>query len=203
MHSSLKITVILLSVIVCAKSADNVELIKYAAEFVESANQYLLEFADADQDINWMTEINGINQDNLKLNIKLAADLKTYIKDLNQVLTRIDVNIIEDNNLRRQLRKIPSLGYDVLEAEELSELTNVTLGMTEIYKTVNLCSYQDPNMCNLTLIPHVQDIIQKTNDIREIEYYWLEWRSKTGSSVRDKFQRFVELYRRATNLNGE
>lgn len=203
MHSLLKITVFLWSVIECAKSANDVELVKYTTEFMNSANRYLSEFADADQDINWSNEINGINEDNLKLNIKLAADLKAYIRDLNEVLARIDVDIIEDRNLRRQLKKIPGLGYDVLGTEELNELHNVTLEMADIYKTVGLCSYQDNRICNLTLIPHVQDIIHKSDDIKEIEYYWLEWRIKTGAYVRDKFQRFVELYRKTAFLNGK
>lgn len=203
MHFLLKVIVLLWIVIECAKSADDVDLVKYTVEFMDSANRYLSEFADSDQDINWSNEINGFNPDSLKLNIKLAADLKTYIRDLNGVLARIDVNIIEDNHLRRQLKQIPGLGYDVLETEELNELNNVTLGMTEIYKTVNLCSYRDKNVCNLTLIPHVQDIIHKSDDIKEIEFYWLEWRAKTGSSIRDKFQRFVELYRRTALLNGK
>lgn len=203
MHSSLKTILFLWSAFACAKSADDVDLLKYTHEFMDMANRYLSEFADVNQDISWSNEINGVNKNNLKLDMKLSADLKAYIKDLNEVLVNTDVNIIEDRNLRRQLKKIPGLGYYILEAGELAELSNATLEMTEIYKTVNLCSYQHRNVCNLTLIPHVQDIIHMSNDIKEIEYYWLEWRVKTGSSIRDKFQKFVELYRKTALLNGK
>lgn len=200
----LKLMVLILSAFVCTKEiAANTDLLKYTEEFVNSANRFLAEFADSDQDLNWSNEITGVNKENLKISVKLAADLKTYIKDLNEVITKVDVDLIEDASLRRQLKKIPGLGYEVLEKDELSELNNVTAGMAEVYKTVNLCSYQDRNLCNLTLIPHVQDIIHKSVDIKEIEYYWLEWRIKTGSSIRDKFQRFVELYKKASLLNGE
>lgn len=203
MFSQLKLILLIWSIIECVKSSDDVELVKYTVEFIKSANKYLSEFSDANQDINWSNEIKGVTEAALKLNIKLAADLKTYIRGLNEVIARIDLNIIKDRNLQRQLKKIPDLGYDILPNKELNELNDIIYEMTEIYKNINLCSYQDQCVCNLTLIPHVQEIIHKSKDLKEIGYYWLEWRNRTGSSVKKKFQRSIQLYRKTSFLNGK
>ena len=37
------------------------------------------------------------------------------------------------------------------------------------------------------------EVLAKSTDSKELEYYWTEWRKVTGKEMRDLYVRYVEL----------
>ena len=64
----IKIAVLLL--ICCHSLEANDEISSYVTDFTQSANKYLAEFSDTENELTWWNEVNGPNLENLKNNIQ-------------------------------------------------------------------------------------------------------------------------------------
>ena len=133
-----------------------------------------------------------------------TEDIINYLKSISGRVSkfkRLSSNI-SNENLQRQLHLIPSVGYELLSSYELRQLYAVTNNMSEIYRKTKLCDFYERSKCDLRLIPTVQNIIHTSKNTEEIEYYWREWRQKTGVASRKDFEEFLQLYRRTATMNG-
>lgn len=172
--------------------------------FLDVINHHLAVLYNREVLANWQNEIKGPNDLIAMLQSEIATQqIMRFIHAINTKVMKFKRIALENENLKRQLSLIPEVGYEVLPLEDLELLYAVTTNMSDIYKNVKLCSYRDLENCDLRLIPEVQHILHSTNDVREIEYYWLEWRRKTGVAARDDFKMFVELYRKTAKMNGK
>ncbi|XP_055372206.1 angiotensin-converting enzyme [Condylostylus longicornis] len=136
--------------------------------------------------------------------IKLSKELTKLKKFINEEKTKskFNLNDIKDNKLNDLFTNLPNLGYEALNEDDMAELEATQANMSLIYRKVYICSFEDRQLCNLTLIPHVQEIIHNSNNTEEIEYYWNEWQTKSGFQAKDDFTRFIEFYRKTATANG-
>jgi peptidyl-dipeptidase A len=68
--------------------------------------------------------------------------------------------------------------------------------MDRIYSTAKVPSYKNPKIL-LSLEPDLTDILAKSRDAKELEYYWKEWRKATGEKMRDDFIENIDLINEA------
>ena len=54
----------------------------------------------------------------------------------------------------------------------------------------------------LTLDAHLNRIMYKSRDPKELEYVWKEWRNAVGPQMRSKYVKYVELNNIAAKENG-
>lgn len=197
----------LICLLLCFKSSHSSTISQNELEiskFLEDVNHRLAILYNKEVLANWQNEIKGPNDLIAMLQSEIATqEIMRYIRSIAGKVAKFKRLPVESNELKRQLSLIPEVGYEVLPIEDLELLYAVTTNMSDIYKNAKLCSYKDRSQCDLPLIPKVQNILHSTEDVQEIEYYWLEWRQKTGIAARDDFKRFVELYRKTAKLNGE
>ncbi|KAI8121090.1 Angiotensin-converting enzyme [Lucilia cuprina] len=173
------------------------------SNFLEAVNHRLAFLYNKEVMANWQNEIKGPNDLIAMLQSEIATQqIMRFIHSISTKVAKFKRISLENKDLKRQLDLIPEVGYEVLPVEDLELLYAVTSNMSDIYKNVKLCSFREKERCDLRLIPEVQNILHSTDDVREIEYYWLEWRRKTGIAAREDFHKFVELYRKTAKMNG-
>ncbi|XP_061387296.1 angiotensin-converting enzyme-like [Musca vetustissima] len=173
------------------------------AKFLDEVNHRLAVLYNQEVLANWQNEIQGPNNLIALLQSEIATkEIMRYIQSIAVKVKKFKRLTLEHEDLRRQLSLIPEVGYEVLPPEDLELLYAVTANMSEIYRHSKLCSYAQREKCDLMLVPDVQQILHSTESVEEIEYYWLEWRRKTGLAAREDFHKFVDLYRKTANLNG-
>ncbi|XP_037928131.1 angiotensin-converting enzyme [Teleopsis dalmanni] len=172
-------------------------------KFLHRVNDRLADLYNKEVLAAWQNEIKGPNDLVALLQSDIATqEIISYLKKISTKAAKFKRLNITDEKLKTQLAKIPVVGYEVLDNDDLDTMYAVTTNMSDIYRNVKLCSFTDPNNCNLTLVPDVQHILHSSKNIAEIEFYWLEWRKKTGTAAKDDFIQFVELYRKTAKLNG-
>ncbi|XP_046812003.1 angiotensin-converting enzyme [Lucilia cuprina] len=172
------------------------------SNFLEAVNHRLAFLYNKEVMANWQNEIKGPNDLIAMLQSEIATQqIMRFIHSISTKVAKFKRIPLENKDLKRQLDLIPEVGYEVLPVEDLELLYAVTSNMSDIYKNVKLCSFREKERCDLRLIPEVQNILHSTDDVREIEYYWLEWRRKTGIAAREDFHKFVELYRKTAKMN--
>lgn len=99
--------------------------------------------------------------------------------------------------------------------------------MTKIYSTTKVCSFDDPNKCDLSLDPgqlmrttgsanravvrviplllisDLKKIMKQSRNEKELRHAWTEWHNKCGNDMMKKsYERFVGLSNRVAHLNG-
>ncbi|XP_063595394.1 angiotensin-converting enzyme-like [Penaeus indicus] len=74
--------------------------------------------------------------------------------------------------------------------------------MSRIYSTASLCSFSDPDKCDLTLDEDVKGIMKNSKNSEELAHIWLAWRENTGRRMRKSYEDLVPLLNKAAVANG-
>lgn len=173
-------------------------------KFLANVNQNLATLYNREVFANWQLEIKGPNDLYALLQSELTSEeIMNYLESISPKCAKFKRLNFGNSQQQRELSQIPERGYEALSPADLKLMYIVTKNMGDIYKNTKLCSFHDRKQCNLTLIPAVQNILHNSNDVAEIEYYWLEWRRRTGMPAKNDFVSFVELYRKTAQLNGK
>lgn len=64
--------------------------------------------------------------------------------------------------------------------------------MEKIYSTAKVQSKDDASKL-LNLEPELSQIFAESEDPKELEYYWIEWRKQSGEKMREKFLEYIDL----------
>ncbi|XP_030377148.1 angiotensin-converting enzyme [Scaptodrosophila lebanonensis] len=173
------------------------------AAFLNETNDKLAAAYDQEVLGELRNELQGPNDLIALLQVEIANEkLINYVKSITPRAKKYVRLKLGDAVQRRQLEKIPQLGYEMLPEKELRNIYALTSNMSENYHNVHLCAFGQPQNCTLKLIPDVQQILHESQNLKEIEYYWFEWRRCTGLATRSQFVAFMELYKKTAQLNG-
>ncbi|KAH8378414.1 hypothetical protein KR093_011248, partial [Drosophila rubida] len=173
------------------------------AAFLSEINQQLAAVYDEEVLALMKSELRGHNVSTALLQAGLANEkLINYVKTQHSRVAKYKRLHVGDALQRRQLERMPQLGYEALGDTEANQLYALAGNMSNSCQRVALCAYRQPHNCTLRLIPDVQRVVQETQDLQEIEYYWLEWRRAAGLAKRRQFVAFMELYQKTAKLNG-
>lgn len=172
--------------------------------FLAEVNQNLGILYDQESQALLEIELNDPNTNQVAfMKAQLANEkLQSYVTNLSSRVAKFKRLHLGDALQRRQLERIPKLGYEALGGAEVEEVYALVANMSDSYRRVKLCAYMQPQNCTLRLIPEVQSIVQQSRNLKEIEYYWFEWRLRTGLASRAPFVSFMELYKKTAKLNG-
>uniref|UniRef100_A0A1A9VXA1 Angiotensin-converting enzyme n=1 Tax=Glossina austeni TaxID=7395 RepID=A0A1A9VXA1_GLOAU len=157
------------------KRKENLAAFKYSTDLTEENRQAMIEVASQ----------------NAKENKELAESIKKIFK----------YDQITDPCLKRQAVILSDIGADVLDPENFVTLQNAISKMHTNYASTKVCSFENPNLCSMSLEPHIQGKLGQSRDPEELEHYWTEWHNKAGTPMRKQFTKYVELTRMAAKLN--
>ncbi|EDW57558.1 angiotensin-converting enzyme [Drosophila virilis] len=173
------------------------------AAFLSDVNQQLSVIYDQEQLAFLQNELHGPNDLVALLQAELAHEkLLKYLGSISKRVAKFKRLRLGDALQRRQLQRMPQLGYEALSGAEVVQIYELAANMSDSYQNVQLCAYKQPLNCTLRLIPDVQRVVQQSRNLEEIEYYWLEWRRRTGLATRQQFVHFMELYKKTAKANG-
>jgi peptidyl-dipeptidase A len=112
------------------------------------------------------------------------------------------LNEIQDHVIKRKLELFSSsIGTSVLETKDLDQFNKIVTAMTKTYSTAKVPSYKDKSKL-LSLSPELSLIMSKSCDLDELEYYWTQWRDKSGAKIRDMYKDYIKLNNKAAKMNG-
>ncbi|KAH8274068.1 hypothetical protein KR044_009466, partial [Drosophila immigrans] len=173
------------------------------AAFLSEINQQLGAVYDVEVLALMKSELRGHNDSTALMQAGLANEkLLSYIETQHSRVAKYKRLHVGDALQRRQLERMPQLGYEALGDMEANQLYALAANMSNSWQRVKLCAYGQPHNCTLRLIPDVQRVVQESANPEEIEYYWLEWRRTAGLAKRQQFVAFMELYKKTARLNG-
>lgn len=151
---------------------------------------------------DWLAEVSG-EPETIEGALQAEDEYNSFILKASSFLKKYSNLRFADKDLERQIKRFPKPTYESLPDADYEAITEASNSMASIFSNVKLCSFRQPEVCNLTLIPDIQDILHNSNDIEEIKHYWIKWRTATGQRNQEMFQKFVDLYKKAASANSE
>lgn len=77
------------------------------------------------------------------------------MKEKAKEMLGFDYKSYKDEDLKRQFKKLTTLGYAALSADKFQELTDALNAMQSNYAKVHVCSFKNRNECSLQLEPGI------------------------------------------------
>ena len=105
---------------------------------------------------------------------------------------RFHASKLQNQDLKRKLKMLSNIGASALPKEKLEKYNKITTKMAKIYSTAKVPAYEDKSKM-LSLDPGITEVLAKSTDPEELEYYWTEWRRVTGREMRHLYVEYVEL----------
>uniref|UniRef100_A0A6B2E7X0 Angiotensin-converting enzyme n=1 Tax=Phlebotomus kandelakii TaxID=1109342 RepID=A0A6B2E7X0_9DIPT len=144
----------------------------------------------------------NITDENLKHMSNVYIENAKYDKEVASELKKFNAKDFKSNDLRRQIKKLTKLGYSGLSSDKFKELVDAITAMESNYAKVRLCSFKDPQKCDLALEPEISGILVRSRDPEELKFYWKQWYDKAGTPTRENFNRYIELNKEAAQIDG-
>ncbi|KAK9880161.1 hypothetical protein WA026_010032 [Henosepilachna vigintioctopunctata] len=159
------------------------------------------------QEASWSFESDLSNKEKEENMVRITLRAAEYNKRTwEKYFKNIKSDDYKDPDLKRKIMFAKMLGKSALDNDKLSELTNVTNFMTEIYSTAKVCPYKNRNCDKKTegfsLDPDITKILATSRDYNELSYMWTEWRDQTGAKMPQLYEKYVNLSNEASILNG-
>ncbi|KAL5281727.1 hypothetical protein ACFFRR_005209 [Megaselia abdita] len=170
-----------------------------AAEFVRELDHELNTIVNKDTEAGWAYASN-ITDANELLKNEASAETGKFIKEVSEKVNKYDWVNFKDQDLKRQMSKLAKQGYAALPEEKYKELLSLMSGMEASFAKVKVCDYKDRTKCDLSLEPEIEAVITTSRDPEELKYYWVEFYN-AFKSVREPFERYIELNTEAAKLN--
>ncbi|XP_066152228.1 angiotensin-converting enzyme-like isoform X2 [Euwallacea fornicatus] len=113
---------------------------------------------------------------------------------------------LPDPIARRQVRMLAIKNRASLSDEKYNEIHHLIAEMKDLYAHVRICPYvpnphvEEAIYCDLEL-GDIQELMADSRNNLELVHLWKEWHDKTGSPMRNKFMRYVDLANQAASLS--
>ncbi|XP_053603621.1 angiotensin-converting enzyme-like isoform X1 [Plodia interpunctella] len=143
----------------------------------------------------------NISKENEERFIQVRLDVSKLDKQAWEETRMYKWQVWQDTTLKRMFKKYSELGVAALPDDKYTQLMRSVSGMEANYATSKICSYRDPNKCDLALEPDITEIFAKSQDPEELKYTWVEWHKQAGAKARHNFTQYVNLYNEAAKLN--
>lgn len=172
-----------------------------AAQKLQQIEPEIVKRRNKEVEAEWAYASN-ITDENDALKTEVSADNAKYFQDLAKELKSYNYENFKDEDLKRQFEKLTQLGYAALNDNDYRELLGAISRMQTNFAKVKVCSFKDSKKCDLALEPEIEEVITKSTDPEELKHYWVEFYNKAGTPVRKDFDKYVELNKKAAELNG-
>ncbi|XP_059083297.1 angiotensin-converting enzyme-like [Tigriopus californicus] len=171
-----------------------------AAKFVDEAESELTQMATKSTIIEWSYATN-LTDENEQKSLDFQKEFDQVNVRLGTEARKFDLTKISDKVLKRKLKHLSLIGASALPKEKLERYNILLSQMQKIYSTAKVQS-RDNESKLLSLEPDLSKIFADSEDAKELEYYWVEWRNQSGKQMREKYLEFIEFTNEAARLNG-
>lgn len=90
----------------------------------------------------------------------------------------------------------------ILEDKDLARKISFQPLINKVSKRPGICSYDNRTKCDLSYDGHLRELILKSDDPKEMEYYWVQWRDQLDNFVSIPFEEYMKIIRKSAKLNG-
>ncbi|XP_045585496.2 LOW QUALITY PROTEIN: angiotensin-converting enzyme [Procambarus clarkii] len=109
-------------------------------------------------------------------------------------------NFLEDPSIKYQLQAMSVLSPAALSTPYLATYMRTVEAMKGIYSSASVCDYHNTQQCGLTPEEGVNEIMQRSRDVKELAYIWKSWRLQTRG-IRSSYALYVDLANLAAQTN--
>ena len=135
--------------------------------------------------------------------IKKDANYKSEQLDKKywKVAQAFDITKIKDQDVKRKIKFLKNIGTAALPENKLKEYISLTTNMSTIYSMAKVFEYGSMEK-EFSLEPELTEILAKSRNAEELQYYWELWREVSGKKIKEMYKQYVNLYNEAALLNG-
>lgn len=171
-----------------------------AANFVKRAEEELRVMSVSSTFASWNYESNITDETQ---QVSLAAQNKYALlnKKLGKEAQQYDVTKLRDEDVARKLKLMKNIGTAALSDAKLKQFNKLTSDMGSKYSTAKVVDRETKSKL-FSLEPELTELMAKSRDPADIQYYWEQWREASGGQIREMYSTYVGLYNEAAELNG-
>jgi peptidyl-dipeptidase A len=173
---------------------------KSALAWVLSVEDELGDWCSKSTFASWNTGAD-ITDENRAIQMQIGMEYAEYKKGLWNKVNTFPWKTYKNETLRRQLKLMSNIGSEALTVEEFLRFANITSEMASIYGKARVADYKDESILH-PLTPDLEEILMKSTDADEQEYYWTQWRKASGAQIGPYYEEYVEHENSAAKVNG-
>jgi len=147
----------------------------------------------------WNFESN-INEKTKKLSLAEEKKYALMQKEIGKIAQTIDTKKVKDKMVLRKIKMLTNLGTSVLPKKDLTKFQAIKAELSEIYSKAKVKEYNNLTK-DYSLEPELTLAMAQIRDHEELEWYWKQWRQKSGKQMRDKYMEYIKIYNQAAKLN--
>lgn len=186
-----------ISSVVNTSENDEIGAGNYVDEVCEVIRKMSYETAIA----SWNYESNITDYNKVK-NSEEMEKFAEYTKNVAQKLMKFDYKLFTNETLKRLIKKLANVDDEILSVEDYHELNDVIAKMQSNYAKVKIPSFKDKSKM-FQLEPEITEVLVKSTDPKELEYYWTNWYNLAGTPCKADFFKYARLKNKAAQLNRE
>jgi len=175
------------------------ELEAKASAFVEDAEKQLEADAIEATFASWNYESN-ITDHNQQISLAASKKSGLLTKKLGKEAQAFDLTQVKNEDVRRKLKLMKNLGTSALPEAKLERFNQLVSDMGSTYSKAKVLKRGGSEFWSLE--PELTEVMASSRDPDELQYYWEQWREKSGKMIKGNYHEYVDLYNEAAKLNG-
>lgn len=175
-------------------------ILKSAKDIIKRLDAQYTEWCYKQNAAGWDYASN-LTEENLAKKLNVSVEAARVSKQIAQEINAFPWKDLQDENIRRQFKKLGILGTAALPEDMHKEFEMTISQMENIYSTAKICDYKNRTKCDLALEPEITEILMHSRDPDELKYIWMEWRKVSGEKIKPLYPKYVELANIAAGLN--
>jgi len=175
------------------------ELEAKATAFVEDAEKQLEADAIEATFASWNYESN-ITDHNQQISLAAAKKSGLLVKKLGKEAQAFDLTQVKNEDVKRKLKLMRNLGTSALPEAKLGRFNQLVSDMGSTYSKAKVTKRGGSDLWSLE--PELTEIMASSRDPDELQYYWEQWREKSGKMIKGNYHEYIDLYNEAAKLNG-
>jgi len=175
------------------------ELEAKASAFVEDAEKQLEADAIEATFASWNYESN-ITDHNQQISLAASKKSGLLTKKLGKEAQAFDLTQVKNEDVRRKLKLMKNLGTSALPEAKLERFNQLVSDMGSTYSKAKVLKRGGSEFWSLE--PELTEVMASSRDPDELQYYWEQWREKSGKMIKGNYHEYIDLYNEAAKLNG-
>merc|ERR1712106_912532 len=171
-----------------------------ATKFVDEAEEALRIRSIESTFASWGYESN-ITDETKKISEAAQTKHQLMNKKFGKEAQSFDLSKIKDKEVVRKLKLMKNIGTAALPENKLKAFISLTVNMGKTYSTAKVTEF-GASKKQLSLEPELTEILAKSRNAKELQYYWEQWRDSSGKKIKNMYHTYVDIYNEAAKLNG-
>lgn len=149
-----------------------------------------------------MIDLKHLTNEDIQAGDLATFNIRNFTLEVCEKLKTLPVEGFQDSSLKRQINKIMKFKDWILEDKDLARKISFQPLINKVSKRPGICSYDNRTKCDLSYDGHLRELILKSDDPKEMEYYWVQWRDQLDNFVSIPFEEYMKIIRKSAKLNG-